>query len=102
MVLTAKQQAELDGAILQYLKERAPQSAATLQTELKLADDDAHVGLLEKKWTSVIRLQKKVMDLEEKVIQLTDEVFRRECMHVFLRRVFLTLTIIRVQCTSIY
>lgn len=31
-----------------------------------------HAGLLEKKWTSVIRLQRKVMELENKV-QLMEE-----------------------------
>lgn len=31
------------------------------------------VGLLEKKWVSVVRLQKKVMELEGKVAQLTEE-----------------------------
>jgi hypothetical protein len=30
-------------------------------------------GLLEKKWVSVVRLQKKVMELESKVSQLTEE-----------------------------
>ena len=31
-------------------------------------------GLLEKKWTSVIRLQKKVMDLESKLLEVEKEV----------------------------
>ena len=31
-------------------------------------------GLLEKKWTSVIRLQKKVMDLEQKLSEMQKEV----------------------------
>lgn len=30
-------------------------------------DDKKVMGLLEKKWTSVVRLQKKVMDLEAKL-----------------------------------
>jgi len=31
-------------------------------------------GLLEKKWTSVIRLQRKVMDLEQKLSEMQKEV----------------------------
>lgn len=31
-----------------------------------------HAGLLEKKWTSVIRLQRKVMELESKLQQLEE------------------------------
>lgn len=33
----------------------------------KVADDSKVSGLLEKKWTSVLRLQKKVLDLESKL-----------------------------------
>ncbi|KAG9127299.1 phosphatidylinositol kinase- protein kinase tor1 [Ceratobasidium sp. 392] len=33
-----------------------------------------HAGLLEKKWTSVIRLQKKIMDLETRNAALTEEI----------------------------
>ncbi|CAI2167204.1 18033_t:CDS:2 [Funneliformis geosporum] len=32
-----------------------------------------YAGLLEKKWTSVIRLQKKIMDLENKITQMQEE-----------------------------
>lgn len=35
-------------------------------------DPGKHAGLLEKKWTSVIRLQRKVMELENKVAQLEE------------------------------
>jgi len=36
------------------------------------SSDGKHAGLLEKKWTSVIRLQRKVMELETKVAQLEE------------------------------
>ena len=84
MVLTAKQQQELDASILAYLRERgAAGAAAAFQSETGCADADATKaeGALEKKWTSVIRLQKKVMDLEAKVEALTEEV--NPCCCVF-------------------
>ena len=54
-------------AIIAYLNvAKLPASAAALRQELDIGDsfDDAtskkYEGLLEKKWTSVVRLQKKV------------------------------------------
>ena len=54
-------------AIIAYLTSvKLPASAAALRQELEIGDtfDDAtskkYEGLLEKKWTSVVRLQKKV------------------------------------------
>lgn len=54
-------------SIIAYLTStKLPSSAATLRQELGIGDsfDDAtskkYEGLLEKKWTSVVRLQKKV------------------------------------------
>lgn len=54
-------------AIIAYLTSvKLPESAAALRQELEIGDtfDDAtskkYEGLLEKKWTSVVRLQKKV------------------------------------------
>ena len=37
------------------------------------ASNAKYSGLLEKKWTSVIRLQRKVMDLEQKLSELQKE-----------------------------
>src|SRR5690348_4977468 len=37
------------------------------------ADKKVYSGLLEKKWTSVLRLQKKVMDLETKLSEAEKE-----------------------------
>jgi len=76
MVLTNKQKEELHKAILDYLRTSGLTSSAdALQNETQLEDlDPKKTGLLEKKWTSVIRLQRKVLDLEAKVQQLQEEV----------------------------
>ena len=51
-----------------------PKSAAVLLEEgaVDAAAAKAAAGLLEKKWTSVLRLQKKVMQLEEENKQLKE------------------------------
>jgi len=55
-------------------------AAATLRTELGLGEDvfdteksKKYKGLLEKKWTSVVRLQRKLLDLESKHATLKTE-----------------------------
>ncbi|KAI0196953.1 WD domain-containing protein [Astrocystis sublimbata] len=79
-ILTPRQADELHKAIIAYLASNdLPDAAAALRTELNLGDtfDDAtakkYEGLLEKKWTSVVRLQKKIMDLESKTATLQSE-----------------------------
>jgi len=80
-LLTPRQAEELHKSILAYLTAANLSSSATaLRTELSLpADilDDTTVkkysGLLEKKWTSVVRLQKKIMDLESQCAALQHE-----------------------------
>lgn len=71
MVLTEKQRQELHAAIFDYFRsEGLKDSLAAFQTEAKVDAsqiEKKHEGLLEKKWTSVVRLQKKVMDLEAQV-----------------------------------
>ena len=54
--------------------ERFAATAATFENEADVtkSSDGKHAGLLEKKWTSVIRLQRKVMELETKVAQLEE------------------------------
>jgi len=76
MVLTNKQKEELNKAILDYLKtSNLTATAEVFQKETEIEElDPKKTGLLEKKWTSVIRLQKKVMDLETKVSQLQEEI----------------------------
>eukprot|EP00741_Cyanophora_paradoxa_P001341 tig00000480_g1297.t1 len=74
MVLTTKQKDELHRAMLDYLRGAGfAATAEQLKQEAGVDYDDGVSGLLEKKWTSVVRLQKKIMDLEAKVEQLTED-----------------------------
>ncbi|KAI1401283.1 dynein regulator [Hypoxylon fuscum] len=79
-LLTSRQAEELHKAIIAYLSSnKLPNTASALREELGLGDTfDAttskkYEGLLEKKWTSVVRLQKKIMDLESKSASLQSE-----------------------------
>ncbi|ODM95583.1 Lissencephaly-1 [Orchesella cincta] len=77
MVLSQKQREELNRAIADYMNSYGYHES--LEIFLKESDlpcdlgDKKYVGLLEKKWTSVIRLQKKVMELEGKLEQAEKE-----------------------------
>ncbi|KAL8641031.1 MAG: hypothetical protein Q9228_002121 [Teloschistes exilis] len=80
-LLTTRQAEELHKAIIAYLSSvKLETSAAALRQELQIGDtfDNAtskkYEGLLEKKWTSVVRLQKKIMDLESKNSALQSEI----------------------------
>ncbi|GAA5979166.1 hypothetical protein JCM11641_008447 [Rhodosporidiobolus odoratus] len=78
-LLSERQKDELHKSILDYLNSNGlHQSLAALKTETGQDDfqPDSKAkwsGLLEKKWTSVIRLQKKIMDLETRNSQLQEE-----------------------------
>ncbi|VDP02226.1 unnamed protein product [Soboliphyme baturini] len=67
---------EQNRAVLDYLRTNGyAESVEAFKREAQLVYNDKKFnGLLEKKWTSVLRLQKKVMDLEAKL----DEV-QKEC-----------------------
>nr|QBH73854.1 platelet-activating factor acetylhydrolase isoform 1b alpha subunit [Eurycantha calcarata] len=74
--LSQRQREELNKAIADYLSSNRYMSA--LEAFKKEADMPGEVehkygGLLEKKWTSVIRLQKKVMELESKLNEAEKE-----------------------------
>ncbi|KAN0065163.1 Lissencephaly-1 [Thecaphora frezii] len=77
--LTERQKDELHKSILDYLKTNGlDESFDVLQRETGqegfVPDPKAkYAGLLERKWTSVIRLQKKIMDLEARTAQLQEE-----------------------------
>ncbi|EQC34558.1 hypothetical protein SDRG_07883 [Saprolegnia diclina VS20] len=80
MVLTGKQREDMHQAVLEYLTSLGAQfatSAAAFQQDAGLTPtitmDPNKTGLLEKKWTSVVRLQRKVMELETKIQQLEDD-----------------------------
>ncbi|KAJ9203127.1 hypothetical protein DTO166G4_5539 [Paecilomyces variotii] len=79
-LLTSRQAEELHKSIIAYLASvNLPKSSAALREELadSITLDDAttkkYEGLLEKKWTSVVRLQKKIMDLESRCAALQSE-----------------------------
>lgn len=76
MVLSQRQREELNRAIADYLSTNGYCNALTeFQKEADMPGDidKKYAGLLEKKWTSVIRLQKKVMDLEAKLSEAEKE-----------------------------
>ncbi|KAH6695730.1 nuclear distribution protein nudF [Plectosphaerella plurivora] len=78
-ILTPRQAEELHAIIAYLSSSNLPSSAAALREEIKIGDtfDEAtskkYEGLLEKKWTSVVRLQKKIMDLESRNAALQSE-----------------------------
>ncbi|KAL2864125.1 WD40 repeat domain-containing protein [Aspergillus lucknowensis] len=79
-ILTANQAAELHKSIVAYLSSiNASQGAATLREELQLGEgfDEAtskkYEGLLEKKWTGIARLQRKILNLEGQIASLQAE-----------------------------
>lgn len=77
--MTNRQRQELNKSILEYLKASGFTGAYEALKEESGAEDDAKcVGLLEKKWTTVLRLQKKIMTLESKYNQLEQEVGSRD------------------------
>ncbi|CAB5364318.1 unnamed protein product [Rhizophagus irregularis] len=79
ILLSDRQKDELHKAILDYLHSNGYTTAFdSLKAESKQDDfnpdpKQKYAGLLEKKWTSVIRLQKKIMDLENKITQMQEE-----------------------------
>ncbi|KAF0542995.1 putative platelet-activating factor acetylhydrolase ib alpha subunit [Gigaspora margarita] len=78
-VLSDRQRDELHRAILDYFYATGfTESFNSLKSEANQSDfnpdpKQKYSGLLEKKWTSVIRLQKKIMDLEGKITQMQEE-----------------------------
>ncbi|KAF9267129.1 nuclear distribution protein PAC1 [Marasmius fiardii PR-910] len=77
--LTDRQQNELELAIYHYFKSRKnkfSQTLAAFQSESDIGDIPNNArfdGLLEKKWIAVLRLQKKVLELETRVKSLQEE-----------------------------
>lgn len=62
-LLNAKQEGELNSAIVEYLLSKGFNAAAdALMREANCAKPDKSTHLLVKKWTSVVRLQKKVSE----------------------------------------
>nr|OQO18822.1 Nuclear distribution protein PAC1 [Rachicladosporium sp. CCFEE 5018] len=80
-LLTGRQAEELHKSLIAYLASAGhPNAALALRQELDLPESSfdstttkKYEGLLEKKWTSVVRLQKKIMDLETRCTGLQHE-----------------------------
>ena len=86
MVLTSKQKEELNKAIAEYLEkqgytntlrsfeEEANVNAKESQKEGQNGKSNSVISdILEKKWVSITRLQKKVMELEGELQRLQEE-----------------------------
>ncbi|KAH8692072.1 nuclear distribution protein nudF 1 [Talaromyces proteolyticus] len=80
-ILANRQAEELHKSIIAYLSANdLPNAAAALRAELKLSEEafdsatmKKYETLLEKKWTSIARLQRKIMDLESHNAALQSE-----------------------------
>eukprot|EP01029_Cantina_marsupialis_P002850 TRINITY_DN127462_c0_g1_i2.p1 TRINITY_DN127462_c0_g1~~TRINITY_DN127462_c0_g1_i2.p1 ORF type:complete len:326 (+),score=64.32 TRINITY_DN127462_c0_g1_i2:118-1095(+) len=74
-MLTAKQRGDLDLAVLEYLHNHPSDFSETIESFRKESriengiNKSASKNLLERKWNSIIRLQKKVMDLERQLVE---------------------------------
>lgn len=75
-ILTSRQKTELHRAIVQYLEPLLEQKEPILEelktvleipTGIERKDDSIVPRYLEKKWSTVLRLQKKILDLENEV-----------------------------------
>jgi len=76
MVLSQRQREELNKAIADYMLSNGYNEALEAfkkETDMPGEIDKKYAGLLEKKWTSVIRLQKKVNELEGKLSEAEKE-----------------------------
>ncbi len=69
-LLTERQQEELNKSILEYFMHQKgyERTVSALKQDANLENhENSKKGLLEKKWTAVVRLQKKIIDLENKL-----------------------------------
>ena len=72
MILSTRQKEELNRAIADYLssnnyKESFDSFIKETNLPADICDDKKHSGVLEKKWTTVVRLQKKITELESQL-----------------------------------
>eukprot|EP00834_Sanchytrium_tribonematis_P008446 NODE_996_length_2759_cov_1.027820.p1 type:complete len:377 gc:universal NODE_996_length_2759_cov_1.027820:1510-2640(+) len=87
-ILTEKSKSDLLMSIIAFLDENLlAASSKMLQEESQLKPSPQHSGLLERKWVTVSRLQKRCMDLEKQISELQAEidknVFRKKQHHDF-------------------
>jgi len=78
MTLTERQRSDLHISILEYLLAQQAGDSSKFANTVKAfraeaglpTEQDSGKGVLEKKWTAVVRLQKRVLELESKVAEL--------------------------------
>jgi platelet-activating factor acetylhydrolase IB subunit alpha len=74
LLLTDRQRSELNVAILEYMMQQPEKYRSSIDSFRREAgiegDVDVSKGLLEKKWGIIVRLQKKVQDLEAMIAQM--------------------------------
>lgn len=73
--LTDRQRKDLYNAIYEFLLSEGDKFTKTLsafktEAEIKTEEVETGKGLLERKWTGVVRLQKRVMELESQIVSL--------------------------------
>lgn len=74
MLLTSKEREKLHRAIVAYLRAQSlDQAAEAVVVATGLSGDMGDGNLLEKKWSSVVRLQQKVLNLQSEVEQMKEE-----------------------------
>jgi platelet-activating factor acetylhydrolase IB subunit alpha len=73
MVLTDKQRSDLHVAIADYLRKNGFETASRAVADETGIELGAGSDILEKKWTAVVRLQKRTMELEAQVKKLEEE-----------------------------
>ncbi|CAP37998.2 Protein CBR-LIS-1 [Caenorhabditis briggsae] len=77
MSLSERQREEINRAVAEYLQNNGYSEAFNmLLKEASLSENDIKPlgGILEKKWTTVLRLQRKVNDLEAKLLESQQEI----------------------------
>ena len=86
MVLTDKQKEELNKAILEYITNNSFNETAKIFSEesgIKFEKTNFVLSdILEKKWISVVRLQKKIIELETKIEQLNEQITNTSSMPI--------------------
>lgn len=77
MSLSERQKEEINRAIAEYMQNNGySESFSVFLKESSLSENDIKPlgGILEKKWTTVLRLQRKVNDLESKLQESQREI----------------------------
>ena len=78
MMLTERQKKDLNSAILEYMMQGGSQFSSSIEAfsrEANVVDtSDFGKNILEKKWTSIVRMQKRIMELETQVTDLQKKV----------------------------